>query len=140
MTIFAYIIVIVISQFVLTAGVILTGLILGLVLTPIPERLRMSALGFIGGAVGAVLVVQVAQLLFAWLAGPGSFGWGPYLAAVVPLSIPIWNDYGKFRQLREVQGEAPPRVAEFAAPSTAAMGTMPLGALAGIILSAFLFL
>jgi hypothetical protein len=140
MTMLAYIIVIVISQFVLTAGVILTGLILDIVLAPIPERLRMPALGFIGGVAAAVLTVQVAQLLFGWLVGPGSFGWGPFLAAVVPLAMPMWNDYDKYRQLRKVQSDAPPRVAEFAAPSTAAMGAMPLGALVGIVLGAFLLM
>lgn len=140
MTPLAYIIVLVISQFLLTAGVIITGMTLGFLLAPIPERVRMPVLGFLGGAAGTVLAVLFAHFLFAWLAGPSSFGWGPYLAAVIPLSIPIWNDYGKYRRLREIQGGAPPRVAEFAAPMTAAVGTMPLGAIAGIVLSAFLFL
>jgi len=139
MTFVAYILVIVISQFALTAGIILTGLILSIVLMPIPERTRMPVLGLIGGVTGAVFAVLVAQLLFGWLVGPDSFGWGPYLAAVVPLAIPIWNDFEKYRRLRDVEADAPSSVAAFAAPSTAAIGTAPVGAIVGIILSAFVF-
>lgn len=139
MTIVAYILVIVISQFALTAGTVLTGLILGVVLMPIPERTRMPIVGLIGGVAGAVLAVLVARLLFGWLAGPDSFGWGPYLAAVVPLVIPIWNDFDKYKKLREVEASASARVAEFAAPGTAAMGAAPLGSIVGIFLSAFVF-
>ena len=140
MTVLAYVLVLVISQFLLTAGVLVTVMTLGFLLGPIPERVRMPMLGFVGGAAGTILAVFVARLLFGWLAGPNAFGWGPYFAAVVPLSIPIWNDYEKYRKLREVQEAAPPRVAEFAAAPTAAVGTMPLGAITGIILSAFLFM
>jgi hypothetical protein len=140
MILVAYVIVIVISQFLLTAGVIVVGMALAFLLAPIPERLRMPLIGFVGGASGTVLAVLVAYAVFAWIAGSTSFGWGPYLAAVVPLSIPIWNDYSKYRSLRSVLANAPERVAEFAAPTTAGMGTMPLGAIAGIILSALFFL
>ena len=100
----------------------------------------MPLLGFGGGVAGAVLAVWVASSLFALLAGPDTFSWGPYLAAVVPLSIPIWNDYSKYRQLREVGAGAPTRAAELAAGPTAAVGAMPLGAVVGIVVSAFLFL
>ena len=140
MTVLAYVIVLVISQFCLTAGVLITGITVGFPLGPIPERVRMPVLGFLGGAAGAILAVLVARLLFGWLAGPDAFGWGPYCAAVLPLSIPIWNDYEKYKKLRKVQGAAPPRVAEFAAAPTTAVGAMPLGAITGVVLSGFLFL
>ncbi len=139
MTPLAYIIVLVISQFLLTAGVLVTGMTLGFLLAPIPERVRLPLLGFVGGAAGAILAVLVASFLFRLLAGPDAFGWGPYLAAVVPLAIPIWNDYDKYRKLRDIQAGAPPRVAEFAGAPTTAVGTMPLGAVVAIVASAFLF-
>jgi len=140
MTLAAYGIVLVVSQFVMTAGVLIIGMGLAFLLAPVPDRARMLVIGFVGGAAGAVLAVLTAHTVFRWLAGPTSFGWAPYLAAVVPLSIPIWNDYRKYRSLREIESKAPARVVEFAAPTTAGMGTTPLGAIAGIVLSAFLFL
>ena len=140
MTVLAYGLVLVISQFLLTAGVLVTGMTLGLLLGPIPERVRMPVLGFVGGAAGSVLAVLAARLLFRWLVDPNAFGWGPYFAAVVPLLIPIWNDFAKYRKLQEGQDAAPPRVAEFAAAPTVAVGTMPLGAVSGIILSAVLLM
>ena len=139
MTILAYIIVIVISQFMLTIGVMITTL-LGFLLAWLPDRVRAPLLGFIGGVAGTVLAVLVARLIFSWLAGPDSFGLGPFLAATIPLSIPIMNDYKKYKQLRQIQSEMSGEVAEYAAPTTAGMGAMPMGAVIGIVLSAALFL
>lgn len=139
MIILAYIIVVVVSQFMLTAGVLVTVL-LGFLLTWLPERIRVPLLGFVGGVAGALLAVFAARLVFSWLAGRGSFGWGPFLAATVPLAIPILNDYRKHKALQQIQGEAPAGLAEITAPTTAAIGAMPLGAVAGIVLGAVLLM
>jgi hypothetical protein len=139
MTILAYIIVLVISQFSWTAAIMMT-VVPSILLAWLPDRVRMPMLGIVGGTAGVVLAVLVARYVFAWLAGPGSFGWGPFLAAVVPLSIPIWNDHVKYRELRGVLSDAPPRVAEAAAPDMDYRGAMPVGAVVGIMLSAVLFL
>ncbi|MEX1257129.1 MAG: hypothetical protein WEG36_05880 [Gemmatimonadota bacterium] len=139
MVVVAYVIVLVVSQFVFTAGVIGVGLIGGMVFALVPERLRMPFLGFLGGVAGAVLTVFAAELLFGWIAGPESIGWGSFAAAVVPLAIPIVNDWSKYRKLRLIENDAPPRVAEFGASSSSALGTTPIGAIVGILLGAILF-
>ena len=100
----------------------------------------MPILGLVGGASGVLLSVLFARLIFSWLVGANSFGWGPFLAATVPLSIPIWNDWQKYRELKQLQSGMPTRVVEYAATDTAALGSAPVGAIVGILLSALLFL
>ena len=139
MTVLAYIIVLPLSQFAWTAGVVVT-MILGFLVAWLPDRVRMPILGLVGGASGVLLSVLFARLIFSWLVGANSFGWGPFLAATVPLSIPIWNDWKKYRELKQLQSEMPTRVQEYAAAPTAAVGSTPVGAIVGVLLSALLFL
>jgi len=139
MTILAYILVLVLSQFAMTAGVAAT-MILAFLLLWLPDRVRMPILGLAGGAAGVLLAVLLARLVFSWLVGPSSFGWGPFLAATVPLSIPVWNDRQKYRELRQLQSGMPPRVAEEVALDIAGMRVQPVGVIVGVILSAVLFL
>lgn len=62
------------------------------------------------------------------------------MAATIPLSVPIYNDYNKARELGRMQRTMPPRVAAFASGDTLAMRTMVIGEIAGIGVAAILFL
>ena len=139
MTVLAYIIVIVLSQFCLTAGAMVAAL-LSLILFWLPDRGRATLCALLGGVSGSVLAVGLAYAIFKWLVGPETFGIGPFLAAVLPLSIPIYNDYKKSRELAGIQSEAPASVAAFTSPTTAASKAMVFGELAGIVVAAVLFL
>ena len=139
MTVLAYIIVLPLSQFALTAAVVVT-ISLGFLVAWLPDRVRIPILGLVGGAAGVLLSVLFARLVFSGLVGANSFGWGPFLAATIPLSIPIWNDWQKYRELKQLQSGMPTRVAEYAAPDTAVLAFTPVGAIVGILLSALLFL
>jgi hypothetical protein len=89
---------------------------------------------------GSVIAVALAHWVFTWLTGPGSFGIAPFLAATVPLAIPIYNDYRKGLQMKAIQTELPSRVAAFASPQTSAMRSMVLGEVSGVVVAAILFL
>ena len=77
-TVLAYIIVIVLSQFCLTAGA-LAATLLSLLLFWLPDRLRAPLCALLGGIAGSVLAVGLAYLIFKWLLGPDSFGVTPFL-------------------------------------------------------------
>lgn len=139
-TYLAYIIVIVVSQFCLTAGFV-AAWIIALLLAWLPTKVRTPLCAFLGGVAGSYLAVLVAFLVFRWIAGPDSFGWGPFLAATVPLSIPIYNDYRKSVALEIHQDEiSEPRVAVHMAPDTAGAKTAVYGEIASIVVAGVLFL
>lgn len=139
-TVLAYIIVVVSSQFCLTAGM-LAAIPFAFLLAWVPERFGAPLRTFLGGIVASVLTVGFAYLIFKWLVGSDSFGIIPFLAATMPLSIPIYNDYQKGRLLSDTQDEAPSaRVAAIMDIDVSAMKAVVLGEIAGLVVAAILFL
>ena len=138
-TVFAYAIVIAISQFCLTAGA-LAGPFSSILLFWLPDKVRAPLCAFFGGIAGSVLAVGLAFLIFRWLVGHDSFGIVPFLAATIPLSIPMYNDYKKARSLNDKQKELPERVAAFASSYTSTMNAAFAGELYGILVAGFIFL
>ena len=138
-TVLAYIIVVVSSQFCLTAGM-LAAIPIAFALAWVPDKFGAPLRSLLGGIVGSFLTVGFAYLIFKWLVGSDSFGILPFLAASIPLSIPIYDDYKKGRLLEDAQHEAPSLVAAYVAPDVSAMKAVVLGELIGIVVSAILFL
>lgn len=105
LNILAYIIVIPITGFILSLGAAL-GTIVALPISVIgyifPKSLRDHIIVpfaiLFTGIVGVGCSVAFGYFVFRWLAGPSSFTLLPFLAATVPLYIPITNDIAQCRR------------------------------------------
>lgn len=138
-TILAYVIVVTLSSFMLTIGTFASAL-LAMVLFWVPATIRAPFCALLGGATGSFLAVSLSYGIFYWLKGPDSFGLGPFLAATIPLSIPIYNDYKKSRELNDLHNTMPPRVAAFTTPELLSWKTLTVGYFTGIVVAAIFFL
>src|SRR3989449_10417632 len=98
-TILAYVLVAPLVQFCLTIGVGLAGLAVALLPAWTPISLRTKIAGACGGIVGVALAVTYGYGVFRFVVGPGSFTLGPFLASIVPLLLPIRNDFLHARQV-----------------------------------------
>lgn len=94
-TVVAYVLVILLASFCLTAGVWLGGFLIVLSLAWAPVSLRTKVAGFCGGVVGVAAAIAFGYGIFRLLAGPASFSLGPFLASTLPLLVVIWNDTAK---------------------------------------------
>ena len=92
-TLIAYILVVPLVQFCLTGGVFFVGFSVALLLAWSPISLRTMVSGFIGGVAGVALAVAFGYGIFRLLVGPASFTTGAFLAATVPLLLPIRSDF-----------------------------------------------
>ncbi len=99
-TILAYVLVIPLVQFALTLGELFGGAI-GVLSSWMPDKSGTQVRGFIAGCVGAIASISYGFVVFRLLVGAGSFGIFPFLATVLPLSIPILNDFGIYRRFQE---------------------------------------
>ncbi len=138
-TTLAYVIVIALSQFCLTAGG-LTSAILALLLFWLPAKVRAPFCALVGGASGSVLSVSLAWVVFTWLLGPDSFGLFPFLAATLPLSIPVYNDYKKAKEMKDIREKMTETVAAHVAPDVSAFNCLVWGELVGIAIAGIVFL
>ena len=100
LTLIAYLLVVPLVQFCLTAGVWLVGFPVALLFAWAPISLRTAVAGMIGGIAGVGLAVAFGFGVFRLLVGSNSFTLGPFLASTVPLLLPIWNDLIQFRRAK----------------------------------------
>src|SRR3989442_14060141 len=104
-TILAYVLVVPLVQFCLTIGVGLVGLVVALLFAWTPISLRTKIAGVCGGVAGVALALVYGYSVFRLTVGPGSFTLGPFLASIVPLLLPIRNDFLHARQVAAARGE-----------------------------------
>jgi hypothetical protein len=105
MTILAYIIIIIVSQFTLLAGTLGTFLA-KLLLFWLPSRFSNKLAPLIGCTIGPLVSLGVSWLVFTWLGKQDSWGYGALIACLLPLWIPISNDYKKAKELKKIKDEA----------------------------------
>ena len=105
MTILAYVIVIVLSQFTLLVGVIFT-MFFGLIFFWLPDCLINKVAPLLGFFFGPLASLGFSWLIFKWLAQEGSWGVGALCAALIPLYFPISNDFKKAKELEKIKSEA----------------------------------
>ena len=79
-------------QFCLTAGVLLGGFPVALLLAWAPISLRTKVAGVCSGIAGVTFAVACGYGIFRFVIGPGSFTIGAFLASTLPLLLPIRND------------------------------------------------
>lgn len=99
-TIIAYVLVVPLVQFCLTAGVLLGGFLVALLLAWAPISLRTNVAGVFGGIGGVTFAVAFGYGVFRFVIGPGSFTIGAFLASTLPLLIPIRNDILQSRRVK----------------------------------------
>ena len=104
-TVIAYVLVIPLVQFCLTAGVWLGGFPIALSLAWAPMSLRTKVAGVCGGIVGVALAVAFGYGVFRVMIGPGSFTIGPFIASTLPLLLPIRNDIAQSRRVKAARDE-----------------------------------
>lgn len=139
MTILAYVITIVAAQFCLLAGSIVSFL-LALLLAWVPTRVRVVVAPFLGSIAGPFAAFGVAYIVFAWLTDGRAWGFGAVCAAMIPLAIPVRNDYRKQVAMAKVADASDGIVRAEAMPDVIAMRSALFGYLVGIIAVFGLFL
>ena len=134
--IIAYILVVPIVPFCLTAGVYLGGLPISFLLLWAPMSLRTKISSVCGGIVGVALAIACGYGIFRLLVGPESFTLGPFLASSIPLLIPISNDIAHARRCTASLENARPCLAKSYADGIApGPWGMVTGEIAGFLLA-----
>ncbi len=147
-TVIAYVLVLPLVQFCLTAGVLLGGFSVALLLAWAPLSWRTKVGGLCGGIAGVTLAVAFGYAIFRFVIGSGSFTVGAFLASTLPLLLPIRNDLRNARQVKaardrmlgtiaESRGEHPAMA--FAAEAETAHGSAVVGEIVGLALAAVWF-
>ena len=141
-TVLAYVLVIPLVQFAFTLGV-LFGSFGGILLSWLPEKYGVQVRSFVSGCVGGITSVSYGFVVFRLLVGEGSFSTGPFLATVLPLSMPILNDYCRYQKVKRHAIDEPGNQT-YAGQLISRMinGTLKvvLGELAGILIGGCLFM
>lgn len=99
-TFISYIIVILVSQFMLTLGVMIVGLLSSFLFHFLPAKLRSFLSASIGSIAGVILSVTFGFWIFYFITGKGNYDLLPFLSIVIPILIPIRIDYKKYMQLK----------------------------------------
>jgi len=142
--IIAYVLVIPLVQFCLTAGTFLAGFPVALLLAWAPTSLRTKIAGVVGGIAGVALAVAFGYGVFHFVVGPESFTVGAFIASTLPLILPIRNDYRQSRQveiarqqlLENLQESRSPEVVNMMTEEThTAHSSNVVGQIAGLILA-----
>jgi hypothetical protein len=143
-TAIAYILVVPLVQFCLTAGVSLVGFPIALLLAWTSISLRTKICGFVGGVAGIALAVSFGYGVFRLLVGPDSYTLGVFVASIVPLLVPIRNDCVQSQRvkaarqqlldtIRESRGEDVARA--LAGETETSHGSAVVGEIAGLVLA-----
>lgn len=91
--IIAYLLVISLVQFCLTVGSLVGGFFVALLLPWTSASLRTIIANVCGSIAGVVCAVAFGYGIFRFVVGPDSFTLGVFLASILPLFIPIRNDF-----------------------------------------------
>lgn len=133
MTILAYAITIISTQFCLYIGA-LFSLLLTLLLAWIPTSTRGVIAPLLGGITGPFASFGLSYLIFAWLTGGSGWGVCAVCAAMIPLAIPITNDFRKHALMDKAAREGGDEVVYAAArPDLITMRMAAVGELVGIV-------
>jgi len=114
----------------------------------LPDRIRVSVVGFVAGVCASLAPILFAGLIFAWLVGQHSFGVFPFLVALLSLVRPIANDYGHYMRIKNsrkallatTNGEVTARIAQASAPDVLIRLIALIGNLCGIAAGVLWFL
>lgn len=106
-TILAYIIIIVLSQFALTIGVMVMSFVMPIINFIIPEKLQSIFLtaffSIIGGIISMCLVFFFGKIIFSYLVGENSYQGIQFFCSVLGVLMPINNDYKHYKKLSNAQ-------------------------------------
>ena len=147
-TVIAYVLVVPLVQFCLTAGMWLGGFPIAISLAWAPIALRTKVAGICGGIVGVAVPVAFAYGVFRLILGPGSFTIGPFLASTLPLLLPIWNDITRSRRVKAAREQLLHTIAEsrgetasqaLSTETMTAHGSGVVGEIVGLVLAAAWF-
>lgn len=147
-TIIAYVLVVPLAQFFLTAGLWLGGLPVAFLLVWAPISLRTKVAGFCSGIAGVTFAVSCGYGIFRFVIGPGSFTIGAFLASTLPLLLPIQNDLLRSRRVKAARDQLLGTIAESSGEHAAAAmatatetswGSVVVGEIVGLALVAVWF-
>ncbi len=130
----AIIIVAIATRFLHALGGIVCGFPIALCLAWAPGSLRVFVAGILAGIFSAAGVIAFSYWVFSVLPGRESFGLTAMLAATVPLSLPIWEDFKKARTLSHLQAQLPEGAQGEASIMTNAARFSAIGDVVGVML------
>jgi hypothetical protein len=148
MTMIAYVLVVPLAQFCLTAGVLVGGFPVALLLAWAPISIRTKIAGVCGGVIGVAFAVAFGYGVFRLFVGSGSFTICPFLASSLPLLLPIRNDIIQAMRVREAREQLLATIAgsrdegtmsTLATETMTAHGSGVVGEIVGLVLAALWF-
>ena len=132
MSILAYAITIIASQFCLLIGSLLSAL-LALMFAWVPTGIRVVVAPFLGAIAGPFASFGLAYLVFAWLTDGSAWGLGAVCAAMIPLAIPIKNDLERHALMDMAARNGGEAVRAFARPDLITIRMAVAGEIAGTV-------
>jgi hypothetical protein len=135
-TVLAYIIVVPLVQFAFSIGS-LPSIPFRLGICWAPKTIRCVIGGLLTGISCALAAVVFGWLVFRYVAGPSSFGTFALAATIIPLYIPIRNDWANYRELREWEENVTDAAREVTSPVGLDSLFLIVGAIVGLALGAY---
>jgi hypothetical protein len=134
----ACIIVLVISQFILSYGIRYGSLISGLLLIFLPTKTKFLIGGLLAGVLGGTSTVAVGYFIFTRLTG--SFGTLPIVITILPTIPPILLETGRYNKLKRSEKILHPTTVEMMDTTSTSVGSAVIGAVAGLLIGIFVCL
>jgi hypothetical protein len=131
----ALVIIVLATRFIHALGGFIAGFPIALSLAWAPGQLRVVVAGAVAGIVSAAAVVAFSYGVFWALSIREAFGLAAVLAAIVPLSLPIAEDFKKARELVRLQTKLPAETQIIASVTTNAARFSVIGDVFGIVLA-----
>lgn len=118
----------------------LAGFIGALLLFWVPDRVGVPLRTFFGKCAASIATVGFGFLVFRWLVGAGSFAVLPYLATILPVSIFLLRDFGKYQRMQQIDVSDDCCFEAVLATERLGAGTYILGGILGILIGGYLFI
>jgi len=131
--IFAYLIVVLLSQFPYSISVMIFSPLFGFIFIWVPKKIRILLSGFFSGFISPISSVLFSYLIFNLIFGITNHSTGRIFASLIPLLIPIKNDFKKYNELKDFSSSPYESVANEASLDTFGLKCILIGSISSII-------
>lgn len=131
--IFAYLIVVLLSQFPYSISVMIFSPLFGFIFIWVPKKIRILLSGFFSGFISPISSVLFSYLIFNLIFGITNHSTGRIFASLIPLLIPIKNDFKKYNELKDFCSSPYESVANEASLDTFGFKCILIGSISSII-------
>ena len=131
--IFAYLIVVLLSQFPYSISVMIFSPLFGFIFIWVQKKIRILLSGFFSGFISPISSVLFSYLIFNLIFGITNHSTGRIFASLIPLLIPIKNDFKKYNELKDFSSSPYESVANEASLDTFGLKCILIGSISSII-------